>query len=97
MFEGIPIVGLTAPALVGIFVLLVFAGLLIPRRQLQDKIRECERWQQAYEVEREARATSNKQTIELLEFAKLNHSLITAIFKNIDDKQRRSGGTDVPP
>lgn len=94
MFMGIPLVGLTAPALLGVFVLMVFGGYLIPRRYLNDKITECERWRQAYEVEREARATSNKQSIELLEFAKTNHSLITAIFTNLEEKQRRSGEPD---
>lgn len=94
MFEGIPVVGLTAPALLGVVVLMVLGGLLIPRRYLKDKIEECERWRLAYEVEREARATSNQQSIQLLEFAKTNHSLITAIFQNLEEKSRRSGEPD---
>lgn len=94
---GLPVVGLTAPALLGIMVLFFMVGRIVPRSTLQDKIKECERWQAAYEVEREARATSNQQTIQLLEFAKTNHSLITAIFTNLEAKQRRSGEPDATP
>jgi hypothetical protein len=82
MFEGVPLVGLTAPALLSVFVLLIFTGLLIPYRTHKAKEVECERWRTAFETEREARTLSDKQTAELLEGQKNSHAVLVAIFKN---------------
>jgi len=95
--DGVPLIGLTAPALLGIAILAIILGRLIPRWTYMEKVRECERWRQAYEVERDARATSNKQTIELLEVVKTNHTIITAIFKNLDDERRLPGEPNATP
>lgn len=80
MIEGIPIIGLTAPGLLGITVLLLLIGKIVPRSVLQDKIDESNRWREAYKEERAARALADKQTAELLELAKTTNSVISAVF-----------------
>lgn len=96
MLEGLPLVGLTAPALLGIAILLLLLGRIVPRSTLQDKAAEAERWRQAYETEREARALSNRQTIELLEVTKLTNAIVTAAFGS-EGVLRRQGGSHVGP
>jgi hypothetical protein len=80
MWGGIPFSQITPPALVGIFFLLVFFGRLVPWYIYKAKEKEAEKWRLAYEAEREARATSDAQTAELLELAKTTHSIIVAMF-----------------
>lgn len=96
MLDGVPLTNLTPAALVGIGVILMMLGKLVPRSALMDKDAEVERWRKAYEAEREARATSDAQTAELLEVAKTTHNLIVAMFGTAD-RIRESGGTDVVP
>lgn len=85
--DGVPLVGLTAPALLGIAILLLLLGRIVPKatlddkdRQIGDKAEEAERWRKAYETEREARALSNRQTIELLDVTKLTNTIVVAAF-----------------
>lgn len=96
MIEGIPLLGLTAPALLGFAVLLLLLGRIVPRSTLTDKSEESERWRQAYETEREARALSNQQTIELLEVTKLTNSIVVAAFGR-DGVIRKQGEPDEIP
>lgn len=96
MLEGIPILDLTAPALLGITVLLIFLGRIIPRPFYQEKAVEADRWREAYEKEREARLASDAQTAELLEVAKTTHNIIVAVFHN-SELIRRGGDLSVPP
>lgn len=95
MFEGIPVVGLTAPGLLGIFVLLLFAGRIVPRSTLRDKQLEANQWREAYEKEREARASSDAQTVELLEVSKTTHAISVAMFDVI--RQTTGGNQHVVP
>jgi hypothetical protein len=84
MLEGIPIAAIgaiSAPGLVGLVVVLLLLGRIVPRAALLDKIAEAERWRSAYETERAARNTADSQTEELLQLAKLSHSLIVAIHR----------------
>lgn len=97
MFEGIPVVSLTAPALLGITILLLLMGRIVPRVTLQDKTQEAADWKSAYEAERDARARSNLQTIELLEVSKTTHAITVAMFDVVRQDMRRMGGTDVVP
>lgn len=94
MIDGIPLTNLTPSALLGIAVVLMMFGKLVPRSALTDKDAEVERWRKAYEAEREARATSDAQTAELLEVAKTTHNLIVAMF-GTTERVRESGGTHV--
>jgi len=96
MIEGLPIsVGsLSAPAILGILVLMLFTGKLWTNAAYQEKKADAERWRLAYEAERDARRISEAQTAELLELAKTTHSFIVATFSN-SERIRQSGDTDV--
>lgn len=95
MLDGIPFADLTAPGLLGITVILLLIGRLVPRSTLTDKADEAEKWRQAYVAERDARAASDAQKVELLELAKTTHSIIVAAFGN--DLVRQGGNYVVPP
>lgn len=95
MLDGIPIADLTAPTILGVVVLFILVGLLVPRRTLVDKMKEAELWRQAYEAERKARATSDAQTKELLEVAKTTNRIVEAAFGGIDRQHRQSGEAHV--
>lgn len=90
MFEGIPLVGLTAPGLVGIAVVLLLTGRIVPRATLRDKAQEATEWRLAFEKEREIRLASDAQTVELLEVVKTTNRIVTALFGS-GGRARRSG------
>lgn len=93
MLEGIPIADLTAPGLVGIAVLMVLFGLLVPRRTYNDKVEENKRLWLALETSEKARAASDAQAREMLELTKTSHAMITAIFQSSSDAvPRQTGG-----
>lgn len=94
MFDGLSVANLTPAVLLGIAVLLIFLGRLIPFPMFRDKSAECERWHKAYEAERDARIISDAQTVELLELAKTTHSILVAMFGTVGP-MRQSGGADV--
>lgn len=94
MFQGIPVEQLTAPALCGIAVLMVFLGFLVPKRFYREKVEESQRWQLAFEVQRDRADKSDAQTAELLEVTKTTHALILAVF-NHGSTQRQVGETNV--
>lgn len=96
MLDGIPIGDLSPAGLLGIAIILIFTGGLVPRWVYKGKVSESEKWHTAYELERQARAASDKQTDELLEVAKTTHSLIVAVFSN-SERIRQSGETDANP
>lgn len=91
---GIPLTVLTPSALLGIVVLMILLGKLVPRIFYKDKVDEAEKWRLAYEAEREARTISDAQTAQLLELAKTTHSILVAMF-NTTEQVRQSGGADV--
>ena len=95
MIAGVPVKDLTAPVLVSIFVLLIFIGQMIPRKTYKDKAEECDRWRVAFETEREARTTSDRQTSELLEGQKASHAVLVAIFTNSEKLLEARGSHDV--
>lgn len=95
MLDGVPLGDLSTPALLGLAILLLLTGRLIPWPTWRDKVDEANRWREAYENEREARQRSDSQTEELLELAKTTHSIIAAMFGSVP--RRRSGGSDVVP
>ena len=95
MFEGIPLVGLTAPTLLGIAILLLLVGRIVPRATLEDKKQEAADWKAAYETEREARIKSDAQTGELLEVSKTTHAITVAMFDVIRSTTQQVGGTHV--
>jgi hypothetical protein len=94
MFDGIPFADLTAPSLLGITVILLLLGKIVPRATLVDKAKEAEKWRLAYEAEKERATTSDAQTAELLEVAKTTHSIIYAVF-GAEERARRTGEAHV--
>jgi hypothetical protein len=80
MFEGISIGDLTPPALLGLAVLLLLFGKIVPRATLMDKSKEAQQWREAYEKEREARSLSEAQNAELLELGKTTYNVLVAMF-----------------
>lgn len=92
--EGIPIAGLTAPALLGIAILMLLTGRLWTNNAYQEKCKESDHWRLAYEAERENRQTSDSQTAQLLEVTKTTHAFIVAVFSN-SERIRQGGGPNV--
>lgn len=95
MLENVPLFGLTAPALLGIAVLLLLTGRIVPRSTLRDKDEECQRWQEAYEAEREARVVSDAQTAKLLEAVETNRDVVLALFNILKPRSQSGGSSDV--
>ena len=93
----IPLIGLTAPTLVGLAVLFLMTGRIVPRTTYQEKIKEAADWRQAYENEREARAKSEQHMVELLEVSKANYAIVHAVFGKGGALQRTGGSDVVPP
>jgi len=94
MFNG-QLFDYSAPTLLGIAVLLLLLGLLVPRKYLMDKEREAERWRKAYEAERTARAISDAQTAELLELTKTTYELLESTLNGPAQGRHRPGGARV--
>lgn len=90
----VAIADLTPSVLLGIVVMLVLLGKLVPRSILQDKIDEAEKWRLAFETEREARATSDAQTTKLLEVTGITNDALQSLNKSIEKLQRSPGGAN---
>lgn len=90
--DGVPLVGLTAPALLGIAFLMVLTGRLVPRSVLKEREEESERWRLAYEAEREARIVSDGQTSKLLVAVETNRDVLLALFKALNTDIDGTGG-----
>ena len=95
MLGDLPVKDLSLGSLLGLAVLLIFLGRLIPSRTYNEKKQEAENWRNAYETERDARAVSDLQTVELLELAKTTKALIEAIVRNSSNGPPESGGSNV--
>ena len=92
MLAGIPFDKLTAPVLLGLAVLMVFLGFLVPRYVYKSKEKESEFWRLAYEAERKARAISDAQTADLLELAKTSRDVLVAVF-GTTERIKGTGGS----
>lgn len=92
MIEGVPLAQLTAPGLLGITILLLLLGRIVPRSALTDKIAEADKWHQAFLTEREARMISDAQTAELLELAKTTHNIVDAVFGDRENPRQSGEG-----
>ena len=82
MIDGISIIGLTPAGLLLITVAMILTGRLVPRFTYMEKAKEADRWQAAYEVERQARQALQAQTSELLEVAKTSAKFLEAVHDN---------------
>lgn len=77
---GVPIVGITAPTLVALFVIGLFRGDIVPRRTHQDVIDERNTLREALRVSEEARLLKDGQMEAVKEIA----GAITSISRGID-------------
>lgn len=76
---GVPVGQIGAGALVTIIVLLILAGRLVPKSQLDDKRADCEKWQESSE-KWQAVATQHGMTLErLIDYAEAADHALTAI------------------
>lgn len=66
MLDGIPLVGLSAPAILSVVVMMVMTGRLVPRKTYDDVIRERDEWRAAHSVSEEARRAEASQKTEIL-------------------------------
>lgn len=80
-FEGVPIVGLSAPVLLGIFVLLVFRGFLVPRKTYEDMKEDRDFWRAAHAVSEEARLMKDQQ----MEVVKEIGQSVTMFSRSLDE------------
>lgn len=90
---GIPVADLTPAALVGLFVVAILVGLLVPRRTLKDVQTERDTWKEAYHTQVEARGEEARQMDMVLAMSKANHELLVAISKSA----AAASGYPVPP
>jgi hypothetical protein len=97
MIDGLPIAQLTASTLLGIAVLLILFGRLVPRSTLTKAEKNAEQWRLAYEAMKERSDTSDAQTAELLELAKASYSIMVAMFGTATSNSRLSGEARVVP
>lgn len=100
MLDGVPIKDLSIATLLGIAVLLVFIGRLIPYPRYKEKVQEAADWKKAYEKSEEARAIESAQKAELLELARTTRDILHAMFDVVTEDPRQAGGRHrvaVPP
>lgn len=88
---GLPVEVWAPSGLLTVAILLLLFGKLWTNAAYQQKVRECEKWEKAYERSEGARALSDAQTSQLLEQAKTTHSMVVAMNAVLVD--RPSGGT----
>lgn len=96
MLDGVPLTSLAPSTLLGLAVLLLLLGKIVPRSVYKEKAEEAERWRLAYEAQRKISETSVNQSAELLEVAKASHDILVAVFETAEPTQK-SGGTRVVP
>lgn len=79
MLESLPVTELGAGSLVTAFVLAILWGRLVPRRTLEDVIKDRDEWREAHRISETARAEGQKQVDELLEHARTTDAFIRAL------------------
>lgn len=97
MIEGISTKDLTMGGLLGIFFIMWFWGLILPKWVWKDKADQAEKWEAAFHKEHEARLLSEAQKEEMLELTKATHSLMVAFMDMAKKAREESGGTYVVP
>jgi hypothetical protein len=79
VIDGISTASLTAASLLGITVLLILTGMLVPRRILKDAYRDRDEWKAAFHLSEWSRLEQSDQVGELLEHAKTADALLRAL------------------
>lgn len=75
---GIPIGTLTPSFLLGIVILAIVTGRLVPRRTMDDAIHDKNEWRTAHRISESSRAELVEMVEELLEYAKTTDAFIRA-------------------
>lgn len=83
--EGIPLIGLSAPAILSVVVMMILTGRLVPKSFYEAKENEVKEWREAYNLEKEANAQDRQAATELLEVSKTSQATIKALFSRIDE------------
>ncbi|WP_431781692.1 hypothetical protein [Streptomyces chumphonensis] len=78
-FAGITALDLGAGALLGIVILLILTGRLVPRSTLEDVRAERDTWRTAHQVSEEARLAALRQNDELTELARTGVRALDAL------------------
>jgi len=76
---GIPIGALTPAALLGILVLLIALGKLVPRRTMEDTIHDRDEWRTAHRISEQSRVELAGMVGELLEHARTTDAFIRSL------------------
>lgn len=85
-------------ALLTLVILLILTGKLIPRRTHEDVLTDRDNWRQAYLESEKARKVEHDQTGDLLEMAKLNTHILTALpHPGRADDEEVNGGDRMDP
>ena len=88
MLDNIPLIALTPSALLGIAILLIITGGLWTNKAYQQKVRECEKWEKAFQKSEEARSLESTQNKELLEVGKATYHILDAVFNSLEPPGR---------
>ena len=79
MFDGVPILDLSSSAILGITVILILTGRIVPKHTCDNLREEVKSWREAYEKEREARLQLQNQNGLLLETARTSSAVLNAL------------------
>lgn len=79
MLDGVPIVQLTPGILLGVGILAILTGRLVPRRTYDDVKEDRDSWRAAHQLSEHERVIVTEQMKELLEHAKTTNAIIRAL------------------
>lgn len=79
MIDGMPILSFTPELLLGLLVLAIITGRLVPRRTHEDSLHDRDQWRAAHMVSEQARQVSADQVEELLEHARTTDAFIRSL------------------
>lgn len=85
LFGGVTVLQGGAGALLGLTILAILSGRLVPRRTLTDQQKETERWRSAFENAEQARAEQAEQIRELAEVGRTTNAMIAALPRRRSD------------
>lgn len=75
----LPLGTLTPAGLLGLVIILIALGKLVPRRTLEDTINDRNEWRTAHQVSEQARVELQQQVQELLEHSRATDAFLRAI------------------
>jgi hypothetical protein len=85
VIDGIPVAGLGWGGLTIVFVLMVYKGLLVPRRVLEDALHDRDEWRAAHRISETARMEQTEQLSEVLEHSRTTTAVLRALPRPKDD------------